>query len=117
METVLSDDRARGLRRLLLAVAGLAGLLVLVAVVTAIAGAGRSAVVVGVIGVVLLASSGLTLRALVDRGPLAKRGCIVTAILLIVGAVPLVAVFVGLLMALAGVLLLFLLYAPERDSA
>ena len=117
MEAVLSQERARGLRRMLLVIAGLSALLVLLSVVTAIAGVARFAVVVGVIGVVLVASSGLTLRALTGRGPAAKRGCIVTSILLMVLGVPLVAVGIGLAMALGGVLLLFLLYAPERGAA
>jgi hypothetical protein len=113
---VLSVPRATGLRRILLVVVALSALLVLLAVVTAIGGVGRFAIVVGVIGAALLLASGGTLRALRDRGPAAKRGCLVTGVLLIVFAVPLVAVWIGLIMAIAGVLLLFAVYAPERET-
>jgi hypothetical protein len=114
---VLSEARAQGLRRMLLAVLALGAVLVLLAVGTAFAGAHRFAVVVGVIGLVLAGSSGVTLRALPERGALARRGCVVTAVLLIVLAVPLVSVWVGLVMAVAGVGLLFMVYAPEREDA
>jgi hypothetical protein len=113
---LLSEARATTLRRMLLGVLAYAGVLLLAAIGTAIGGAERFALVAGVTGLLLAAPSGLALRDLPARGSAAQRWCIVTAVLLIVLAVPLVAVLVGLLMALAGVGLLFLLYAPEREG-
>jgi hypothetical protein len=115
-EPVLSEPRAAGLRKILFVAVGFGGLLVLLAVAAAVAGVERFAVVVAVIGVALLVAAGGTLRALPGRGLAAKRGCLVTGVLLIVFAVPLVAVWIGLIMAITGVLMLFALYAPERET-
>lgn len=116
-ENTLSETRARGLRRLLLVVLALSCILMLLAVGTVAVGYLRSGLVVAVIGVALLASSGLTLRALPQRGRRARNGCILTGVLLVLCALPLVSVGVGLAMAVAGVGLLFVALGPDRERA
>lgn len=114
-ETLLSESRARGLHRLLLVVLGLMALTLLIGVVLLAGGYPQFGAVVVVVAVVVGACAGLSLRNLPDRGRPARTWCIATAIVLILGSVPLVTVWIGLLTVVAGVGLLFAVLAPERD--
>ena len=116
-EPVLSEARVTGLRRLLLAVCGMAGVLVIIAALIAGNGYGRFSIVVLVCAALLAFSAGLTLRALPRRDDTAKRLCILTAVTLILVSLPLVSIVVGTITVIGGVGLLVVLLAPEKDDA
>ena len=116
-EAVLSEARVTGLRRLLLAVCGMAGVLVIIAALIAGNGYGRFAIVVLVCAALLAFSAGLALRALPRRDDTAKRLCILTAVTLILVSLPLVSIVVGTITVMGGVGLLVVLFAPEKDDA
>jgi cytochrome bd-type quinol oxidase subunit 2 len=115
-EQTLSDDRARGIRRLLMVTAGIAIALALLSLTLLLGGyAVYGGIVLG-IAVVLVVASLLALRAVRDRRPDARRLSIVTAILLCVFSLPLMGVWVGLVTVLIGFGLLVVIYAPEREG-
>jgi hypothetical protein len=112
----LSADRARGVRRILMATAGIAAVLVL-ASLTLLFGDYEvyGGIVLG-IGVVLAGVALLTLRAVRDRQPAARRLSLLTATLLCVFSLPLMPIWVGLVTILAGVGLFVVVFAPEREA-
>lgn len=113
---VLSEARARGLRRLLWVALGLGVLLAAASGIAAGAGNGRYAVTLAVAAALVLAAAGLTLRALPARGRGARTGSIVTAVLLVVLAVPAVRIWLGLIMAVAGIGMLFVTLSAEQEE-
>jgi hypothetical protein len=114
MTDVIGADRAKGIRRLLYVAVACGVLLALFAVIAASSNT-RYAVTLGVSAAVLLASAGLTLRALPGRGAGALRGAIVTGALMLLLALPAVQIWVGLLMAVCGVGILFVALSKEVE--
>ncbi|MGB0101434.1 MAG: hypothetical protein WBP61_14245 [Nocardioides sp.] len=110
-------DRVTGITRLLRVALVCVGLLVVFVVLAANRGSSAYAVTLAVVVVVLLASTGLALRALSVGADSARTWVIVTAVLLIVLAVPAVQVWVGLAMAITGVGLLFLLFSNDHERS
>ena len=113
---VLSDDRATGIRRLLLVELALAAILVLISVplffddyevyggiVLGIA------VVLGVLGV-------LSLRAVQERRPQARRLSLWTGGMLCVLSILLMPIWIGLITVVAGIGLLVVVLAPVRAT-
>ena len=113
-ETVLSETRATGLRGLLIATCVVVGVLVVIGALLASNGYGRYSLVVLGSAVLLGSSAGFTLWALPRRGNAARRGCIVTAVLLILVSLPLVSVVIGIVTVVGGIGLLVVLFAPEQ---
>ncbi len=116
-EVFLSEGRAKVLRRLLYVTLGLAAVVALIGLVVVLVDPQRYVVTLFVVAVVLAVVGGLALRAVLDGSESAKRLCVVTAVLLIVCSLPLVGVLVGMLTVIAGVGLLVVVLAPERDAA
>ena len=114
-ELVLTEDSARGVRRLLMVNLGFAAVLVALAM-PLVAGSYRVygtillgiAVVLGVVGY-------LALRAVRERRPVARQLCIMTGILLLVLSVPLMPIWIGLLTVVTGIGLLFVTLSAERE--
>jgi phosphatidylserine synthase len=115
-EEFLSPGRVPALRNLLFAVLGLAALLVMVALVL-FAGDDRAG---GVVTLVIAAAYGaltwLSWRAVRTRSESARRTIVLTAVVVIVLSVLLVKILVGLLTVIAGVGLLMVAFAPEREA-
>jgi hypothetical protein len=114
---LISEERARGIRRLLLVGLGFAAVVAVSGVLLLANGYVRYGVVVLGVAAAFGASNGLALRALRDRLPTARRACILAGILLLVLSVPLVPIWVGLLTAITGVGLLVVVLAPEHDAS
>lgn len=114
---VLSESRARALRRLMLLTVAFGVVLVVGAVPLAVNDYAVYAAVVGVVGLVYIGSAALTLRSLPARDVGARRLGILTGVLLLLLSVPLITIWVGLLTAVAGVGVLFVLSAPDREGA
>jgi hypothetical protein len=112
----LSDDRAKVLRRLLYAVLALAGLLVLLGLLFLGGGDASGGTVVLAIAAVDGLLAGASLRAVVTRAPSARRLVIVTGIVVVLLSVLIVGILVGLLTVIAGIGLLVITFAPERES-
>jgi hypothetical protein len=115
----LTDDRVKGVRRLLLITLTWAAVVVLLAL-PLLFGAFESenrryGVVLLVVAAVLGAAGGLSLRAVTTRAESARRLCILTGILTVILSVPLVSVWIGLLTAITGIGLLVVVVAPERE--
>ena len=115
-EGPLSDDRVRSMGRLLLVALVLAVVLVLAAVALLAGGAGRYGSIVLVSAVVLGVLAGLSLRLTRRRVPAARRMTIATGVAMVVLSVPLVEIWIGLLTAIAGIGLLVVTVAPEREA-
>jgi hypothetical protein len=111
----LSTDRARSMGRLLVVDVVLAVVLLLVSLVLLGTGAGRYGGVVLGIAVVLEVLGMVSLRLTRRRSPAARRLAIVTGVAMLVLSVPLVEILVGLLTAVAGIGLLVVTVAPERE--
>ena len=111
----LTDDRATGIRRLLYVTLGFAVLLVLLALPLVLGDYQRYGLIVALIGVVLGASAGLALRAVLRRADSAKRLCVLTGALTILLSVPLIPIWIGLLTVVTGIGTLVVVLAPERD--
>lgn len=115
-EQTVSDDRARGIARLLLVTLVLAALLALLAVPLLAGGYGFYGTIVLGIAVVLGAVGGLALRAVRRRTPVARRLSITTGVVMVVLSIPLMPIWVGLLTVVAGIGLLVVTLAPEQDA-
>ena len=116
MSEPISDDRARGIRRLLLVTLAFAVVLVLLAVPLLLGSYQVYAVIVLGVAAVLGGLGLLTLRAVRDRAPGARRLSILTGVLMVVLSVPLMPIWVGLLTVVAGIGLLVVTLAPEREE-
>jgi hypothetical protein len=113
---LVSDERAKGIRRLLLVGVGFAVLEALIGVLLLVNGYGRYGLVVLVVAGAIGGTTGVALRALRDRAPTARRLSILAGVLLLVLSVPLVPIWVGLLTALTGVGVLVVTLAPEHEA-
>ena len=116
METVLSEARAKGIKRMLWATLACAVLIALFAILAAVTGNTPYAITLTVVGAFLFASAGFTLRVLPERGIRARRSAIVTGVLLLLLALPAVQIWVGLLMAIGGVGMLFIIFSKEVET-
>lgn len=116
-EEFLSPGRVPMLRRLLFVVLGLAGLLVVVAVILVGGGDDVGAMVTLGIAATYGWLSWLSLQAIRNKSTSARRIILLTAVVVIVLSVLLVQIMVGLLTVIAGVGLLMVVFAPERESA
>jgi hypothetical protein len=112
----LSADRARSMGRLLVVDVVLAVVLLIVSLVLLATGAGRYGGIVLGIAVVLEVLGMVSLRLTRRRSPAARRLAIITGVAMLVLSVPLVEILVGLLTAVAGIGLLVVTVAPERDD-
>jgi hypothetical protein len=115
-EEFLTADRARALRGMLFVVLGLAGLLLVLGLVMIVSGDGQGGVLVLVIAAIDGLLAGLSLRAVRGRAPTARRTLVLTGIVIMVLSVPIVGILVGLLTVIAGIGLLVIVFAPERQA-
>ena len=114
MTAAITEDRVTGIKRLLWV--ALACAVVLLVAAGLISGRnGQYAVTLAVVAVLVAAAAGFTLRALPARDARARRGAITTGILMVLLAVPAVQIWVGIVMAIAGVGLLFVVFSKEVD--
>ncbi|HEU5036574.1 MAG TPA: hypothetical protein VFT70_06210 [Nocardioides sp.] len=114
-ETV-SDDRATGIRRLLLVELVLAAILVLLSIPLLVGDYRVYGSIVLGIAVVLGALGSVALRAVQERRPQARRLSIATGIVLVVLSIPLMPIWIGLITVVAGIGLLVVSVAPERED-
>lgn len=114
-EKFLTDDRAKGVRRLLYVVLGFAVVLVVLGLPLVFGSYLRYGVIVLAIAVVLAVLGGLALRATRSGADTAKRLCVVTGVATLVLSVPLIPIWIGLLTAVTGIGLLVVTVAPERE--
>ena len=111
----ISDERAKGIGRLLYVVLGFAVVLLLLALPLIFGDYVEYGVIVLGVAVVLGVLGGLALRSVRGRTDPARRLCIVTGVATIVLSVPLIPIWIGLLTAVTGVGLLVVTLAPERE--
>lgn len=111
----LTDDRVKSIRRLLYIVLGFAAVLVLLGLPLVLGDYGRYGTIVLLIAVVLGVLGWITLLAVRDRKPQARRLCLATGIVTVVLSVPLMPVWIGLLTVITGIGLLVVTVAPERE--
>jgi hypothetical protein len=114
VDEFLSVGRAKVLRRLLVVVLVLAGLLGVLSIPEFVNGSARGGAVVLGIAAVLAASSWLARAAVLEGADNARRLCVLTGVLTVLFSVPLLPV--GLLMVVAGMGLLVVVFVPERES-
>jgi hypothetical protein len=114
--SLISEERGKGIRRLLLVCLGLAVLIVVFAVLLLANGYGRYGSVVLVVAAAMGGTAGLALRALRDQLPAARRICLLAGVLMLVLSVPLVPIWIGLLTAITGVGVLVVTLAPEHEA-
>jgi Na+/proline symporter len=115
-EDTLSEDRAKGIRRLLFVILGFTVVLVILALPLVLGSYVRYGLIVLGVALVLGIAGGLALRAVRAGSAQAKRLTITTGVLTIVLSVPLIPIWVGLLSAVAGIGLLVVTVAPERET-
>jgi hypothetical protein len=115
-DLVISDDRAKGIRRLLLVTLGFVAVLVLLAILFLTGDYVRYGVVVLVIAALLGGAAWLSLTMLRSRSAAARRASILTGVLLVVLSVPLIPIWIGLLTVVTGIGLLVVILAPEREA-
>lgn len=115
-DELLSDDRATGIRRLLLVDLVLAAILVLLSVPLLFGDYEVYGGIVLGVAVVLGVAGTLALRAVQDRRPQARRLSLVTGGLLCLLSIPLMPIWIGLITVVAGIGLLVVVLAPERDA-
>ena len=115
-DVVISEEKAKGIRRLLLVTLGFAAILVLCAALLLGNDYGRYALVVVLVAAALGGSAWVSMRALGEQRHHARRACIVTGVLLVVLSVPLIPIWIGLLTAVTGIGVLVVVLAPEHDA-
>ena len=113
----VSDERAKGIRRLLYVVLGFAVVLLLLSLPLIFGDYVQYGVIVLAIAVVLGVLGWLAFRAVRARTGPARRLCLLTGVATIVLSVPLIPIWIGLLTAITGVGLLVVLLAPEREPS
>jgi hypothetical protein len=114
-EEFLTDDRVKGVRRLLYVTLGFAVVLVLLALPLLFGSYVRYGLIVLLIAGILATVSGLALRAVAQRADSAKRLIILTGVVTILLSVPLIPIWMGLLTAITGIGTLVVVLAPERE--
>ena len=114
---LLTDDRAKGIRRLLLVVLGLVVVLVVVSVPLLLGDYLAYGGIVLAIAVVLGTLGTLSLRAVQERRPVARKLSFRTGLATCVLSLPLMPIWIGLLTIVAGIGLLVVVLAPEREDA
>ena len=112
----LTAGRVKTLTRLLYIALALAALTALLALPGLVGDFQRYGVTLLVVAVLIGGVSFAALQAIRSRSDAAKRLCIATGIVLVIGSVPLVAVLVGLLTAVLGVGVVVVSVAPEKDA-
>lgn len=112
----ISEDRVTGIKLLLSVAIACAVVLLLFAVRAATNDSEQYAVTLTVVAVVLLAVAGFARRALPTRDVAARRAAIATGVLMILLAVPAVQIWVGIVMGIAGVGLLFVIFSKEAGT-
>ncbi|KQW43972.1 hypothetical protein ASC77_21500 [Nocardioides sp. Root1257] len=113
----ISDERAKGIRRLLYVVLGFAVVLLALSLPLVLGDYVQYGVIVLAIAVVLGVLGTLALQSVRGRTAPARRLCIITGVATIVLSVPLIPIWIGLLTAITGVGLLVVVLAPEREEA
>jgi membrane associated rhomboid family serine protease len=116
MPELISPERAKGIKRLLW-VALACGIMAAVFSVLA-AGGGNTpyAITLAVVAALLIASSGFTLRVLPERDVRARRGALTTGVLMLLLALPAVQIWIGLIMAVGGVGMIFVVLSKETEA-
>jgi hypothetical protein len=114
-EQILSEDRAKGLRRLLYVILAMVVVLLLLGLPLVFGSYVRYGIIVIGIAVVLGVLGGLALQAVRAGSEKAKRLVIMTGVATLVLSVPLIPIWIGLLTAVTGIGLLVVMFAPERD--
>jgi hypothetical protein len=112
----ISDGRATGVRRMLLLDLGLAAVVAALGVLFLFKDFEAYGVLLIGIAAVLGTSGYLALRAVRDRLPQARRMSIITGIALCVLSVPMIPIVVGLITVVAGIGLMVVVLAPERQA-
>lgn len=115
-EEFLSPGRIPSIQKLLYVVLGLSAVLLVIALILAFGSDETGGVVVLVIAAVYGLMAWLSLRAIKERSPSARRTIVLTAAVVIVLSVLLVGILIGLLTVIAGVGLLIVTFAPERET-
>jgi Na+/proline symporter len=115
-EEFLTDDRVKGIRRLLIVDLVFAAVLVLLSIPLVTGSYQLYGAIVITVAIVLAVAGGLAWRAVRGRAPNARRLCLITGALLVVLSVPLMPIWIGLLTVVAGIGLLVVVLAPERES-
>jgi hypothetical protein len=113
----LSEARTRGIRRLLWVTVALGVVLLAASALVLDAGRDRYAVTVLVDGLVVLAAATVTLRLLGSRARAARGVAILTGVLLLLLAIPVAQIWIGIVMAITAVGLLFVIFSAEQDPA
>lgn len=113
---LISDDRATGIRRLLLVELALAAVLILLSVPLLFGDYEIYGGVVLGVAAVLGVLGFLALRAVQERRPQARRLSIWTGVALVVLSVLLMPIWIGLITVVAGIGLLVVVLAPEREA-
>ena len=114
---VMTDDRARSIRRVLMVELGLVVVMAIVSVVVLLNGYAIYGGIVLGCAVVLGAMGVLALRAVQERRPGARKLCFRTGLVLCVLSIPLMPVWIGLITIVTGIGLLVVVFAPERDAS
>ncbi|WP_395659598.1 hypothetical protein [Nocardioides sp.] len=117
MAEAISDERARGIGRLLAVTLAFAVVLAVIGAALALGEYRVYGLIVVGIAVVLGVLGGLTLRATRAREGTARRLSIATGVAMVVLSVPLMPIWIGLLTVVAGIGLLVVTVAPERDAS
>lgn len=112
----LTAGRVKMLTRLLYVALALAALTALLALPGLIGDFQKYAVTLLVTAALVGGVTFAALQAIRRRSAAARRLCITTGIVLVIGSVPLVAVVIGLVTAVLGVGVLVVTVAPEKET-
>lgn len=115
---VYSPARARQLRILLVAALLLGVILLMIAVALLLGGSDKAPYGLGlsIVATVVIATCGVTLRSLRDRGRAARVGTIAAGLVQVVLGVVLANSGVGILPSIVGILLILLALLPEATE-
>src|SRR4051812_37798980 len=116
MPELISDDRAKGIKRLLWVALACGTIVAVFAVLAAVGDNAPYAIILAVVAAVLFVSSGFTLRALPGRDLRARRGAIFTGVMMLLLGLPAVQIWIGLAMAIGGVGLIFVTISKEPQA-
>lgn len=116
-EQILSEDRAKGIRRLLYVILAITVVLLLLGLPLVFGSYVRYGIIVIAVAVVLGVLSGLALQAVRAGTEKARPLSIVTGVATLVLSVPLIPIWIGLLTAVTGIGLLVVTVAPEREAS